>query len=192
MVSGAVILVGFSRNFEGILTKWLVQPPSSDFWKEPLLKYQLYVKCGYIGYNWEQRAQKVLSLEQTDATLSEATCCVRLHTLLHFVACCWELLHPIEHHCNKDTTTRKTVGATMLWVVASLHKLLKNAWQELDFNVTSKIENCNCLDKLWCKDFQRFTSISSMACLQCIWWCRRQLLVSGILIQRFFKWIFEN
>ena len=88
MVSGAVILVGFSRNFEGILTKWLVQPPSSDFWKEPLLKYQLYVKCGYIGYNWEQRAQKVLSLEQTDATLLEATCCVRLHTLLHFVACC--------------------------------------------------------------------------------------------------------
>ena len=29
---------------------------------------------------------------QTDATLLDVTRCVRLHTLLHVVACCWELL----------------------------------------------------------------------------------------------------
>ena len=34
---------------------------------------------------------------QTDATLLDVTCCVRLHTLLH-VSCCWELLHPFAHH----------------------------------------------------------------------------------------------
>ena len=44
---------------------------------------------------------------------------LRLHTVLHVVACCWELLYPFEHHCNKDVTTRKIVGATMLGVVAS-------------------------------------------------------------------------
>ena len=29
---------------------------------------------------------------QTDATLLDVTCCICLHTLLHDVACCWELL----------------------------------------------------------------------------------------------------
>ena len=41
-------------------------------------------------------------------TLLDATCFVRLHTLLHVVACCWELLHPFAHQCP-----------TMLGVVAS-------------------------------------------------------------------------
>ena len=53
-------------------------------------------------------------------TLLNVICCVRLHTLLHVVACCWELLHPFAHYCNTDATTRNIVGATMLGVVASL------------------------------------------------------------------------
>ena len=28
-------------------------------------------------------------------TLLDVTCCVRLHTLLHVAACCWELLHKV-------------------------------------------------------------------------------------------------
>ena len=36
-----------------------------------------------------------LSPVQTDATLLDVTCCVRLHTLLHIVACCWELLRKV-------------------------------------------------------------------------------------------------
>ena len=30
-----------------------------------------------------------MMLRATDATLLDVTCCVRLHTLLHVVACCW-------------------------------------------------------------------------------------------------------
>ena len=29
-------------------------------------------------------------------TLLDVTCCVRLHTLLHIVTCCWELLRKAE------------------------------------------------------------------------------------------------
>ena len=36
-----------------------------------------------------------LSLAQTDATLLDVTCCVRLHTLLHVVACCCMLLRVV-------------------------------------------------------------------------------------------------
>ena len=79
-------------------------------------------------------------------TLLDATCCVRLHTLLHVVPCCWELLHPFAHHCqhgrnnsqrrwtnnvgsycarlhttaNTDATTPIILGPTMLGVIASV------------------------------------------------------------------------
>ena len=33
-----------------------------------------------------------LSPVQTDSTLLDSTCCVRLNTLLHIVCQCWELL----------------------------------------------------------------------------------------------------
>ena len=36
-----------------------------------------------------------LSPLQTDATLLDIACCVHLHTLLHIVACCWELLRKV-------------------------------------------------------------------------------------------------
>ena len=32
---------------------------------------------------------------QTDATLLDITCCVHLHTLLHIVEFCWELLSKV-------------------------------------------------------------------------------------------------
>ena len=34
--------------------------------------------------------------------LLDFTCSVRLHTLLHVVACRWDLLHPFAHQCNTD------------------------------------------------------------------------------------------
>ena len=36
-----------------------------------------------------------LSPAQTDATLLDVTCCVRLHTLLHVVGCCCVLLRKV-------------------------------------------------------------------------------------------------
>ena len=40
-------------------------------------------------------AEDKLSPVQMDATLLDVTCCVRLHTLLRDVACCWELLRKL-------------------------------------------------------------------------------------------------
>ena len=53
---------------------------------------------------------------QTDVTLLDVTCCVRLHTLLHVVGCCWELL------CKVEIGQRPT----MLGVIASICTQLKN------------------------------------------------------------------
>ena len=45
---------------------------------------------------------------QTKATLLDVICCIRLHNLLHVVACrfqhCWELLHRFAHHCQQLPT----------------------------------------------------------------------------------------
>ena len=41
---------------------------------------------------WNSLPSNVLSPVQTDATLLDVTCCVRLHTLLHVVRCCCVLL----------------------------------------------------------------------------------------------------
>ena len=44
-------------------------------------------------------------------------------TLMHVVACCWELLLPFALHCNTDSATTRNivviVGTTMLEVVAA-------------------------------------------------------------------------
>ena len=37
----------------------------------------------------------ILKPSATDATLLDVTCCVGLHTLLHVVECCWELLRKV-------------------------------------------------------------------------------------------------
>ena len=37
----------------------------------------------------------ILKPSATDATLLDVTCCARLHTLLHVVGCCWELLRKV-------------------------------------------------------------------------------------------------
>ena len=42
----------------------------------------------------------ILKLRATDATLLDVTCCVRLHTLLHVVECCWELLRKVRNRSN--------------------------------------------------------------------------------------------
>ena len=42
----------------------------------------------------------VISSLQTDTTLLDVTCCVRLHSLLYVVACCWELLHKVSDRSN--------------------------------------------------------------------------------------------
>ena len=42
----------------------------------------------------------LISSLQTDATLLDVTCCVRFHTLLYVVACCWELLHKVWDRSN--------------------------------------------------------------------------------------------
>ena len=52
--------------------------------------------------------------------LLAVTYCICLHTLLHFGACCGELLHLFAHQCNTDATTCNIVDATMLGVVVSL------------------------------------------------------------------------
>ena len=45
-----------------------------------------------IGLMCMSNSIHVLRPLQTDPTLLDATCCLRLHTLLHVVACCWDLL----------------------------------------------------------------------------------------------------
>ena len=43
---------------------------------------------------WKLLAEK-FSPVQTEATLLDVTCCVRLHTLLHVVACCCLLFRKV-------------------------------------------------------------------------------------------------
>ena len=50
-------------------------------------------------------------------TLLDATCCLRLQTLLHVVPCCCIRLHITA---NTDATTLNIVGPTMLGVIASV------------------------------------------------------------------------
>ena len=48
----------------------------------------------------EPRAKEHKILGQQFATLLDVTRCVRLHTLLHVVACCWELLRKVRKRSN--------------------------------------------------------------------------------------------
>ena len=48
----------------------------------------------------EPRAKEHKILGQQFATLLDVTRCVRLHTLLHVVACCWELLRKVRKRLN--------------------------------------------------------------------------------------------
>ena len=46
--------------------------------------------CNWTQHCWPTISQHcwMLGCVQTDATLLDVTCCVRLHTLLHVVGCC--------------------------------------------------------------------------------------------------------
>ena len=52
-------------------------------------------------------ASSIPSPVQTDATLSVGCYMLRpfTHTLLHFLGCCWELLHLFGHHCQRGSNT---------------------------------------------------------------------------------------
>ena len=52
-------------------------------------------------------ASSIPSPVQTDVTLSVRCYMLRpfTHTLLHFLACCWELLHLFGHHCQRGSNT---------------------------------------------------------------------------------------
>ena len=57
--------------------------------------------------------------------IKNATYCVRVHTLLHVVACCWELLRVVGSCCAKFETPGQTFGPVkrdtrLLGVVASV------------------------------------------------------------------------
>ena len=52
------------------------------------------------------------------SVLSDVTCFVRLHTLLHPVACCWELLRKVWNCSNfKLRANGRNNPPTMLWVL---------------------------------------------------------------------------
>ena len=50
--------------------------------------------------SFKPRANGSNSIGQQLPTLLDVTCCVRLHTLLHVVACCWELLRKVWNRSN--------------------------------------------------------------------------------------------
>ena len=59
---------------------------------------------------------------QTDATLLDVTCCVRLHTLLHVVACC-VLLGVVASVCTPLPTRTQQVPTLLdqqFWELCSL------------------------------------------------------------------------
>ena len=65
------------------------------------------------------------------------TCCVRLHTLLHLVACCWELSHPFVNHCqhgrnNSQHGWPKNVGSCCFPFTRSLKRTKQRAQQADD------------------------------------------------------------
>ena len=49
----------------------------------------------HVSFQGESSPTGILGCVQTDATLLAVTCCVRLHTLLHVVACCCVLLRKV-------------------------------------------------------------------------------------------------
>ena len=80
----------------------------------------------------------VSSPTQTDATLLDVTCCVRLLTLLHVVAYCWELLHPFAHHNNSQHCWTNNAGSRCV----HLHSL---ANLKSSFNVCSLHRGLGCI-----------------------------------------------
>ena len=49
----------------------------------------------FTGYNLRLRANGRNIVDQQLPTLLDVTCCVRLHTMLHVVGCCWVLLRKV-------------------------------------------------------------------------------------------------
>ena len=77
-------------------------------------QYSVYIGTNvFRGDGHEKLAHK--AQRKTDATLLDVTCCVRLHTLLLVVACCWELLRKV---CNRSN----------VWLRANEPNNSQNCW----------------------------------------------------------------
>ena len=64
-------------------------------------------------------------------TLLDVTCCVRLHTPLHVVACCWEMLRKVWNLSNFEPTTPNISFDQWLpkYIIVRLHvQLLQQCW----------------------------------------------------------------
>ena len=85
--------VRVGRTFESVCLTYMNRPQRREnkVLNRFTANYYPFDKALSIFSRW----LKALSPVQTDATLLDVTCCVRLHTLLHVVGCCCVLLHKV-------------------------------------------------------------------------------------------------
>ena len=85
--------VRVGRTFESVCLTYMNRPQRREnkVLNRFTVNYYPFDKALSIFSRW----LKALSPVQTDATLLDVTCCVRLHTLLHVVGCCCVLLHKV-------------------------------------------------------------------------------------------------
>ena len=77
----------------------------SIWWQFPLFKCLETSWHGSFSSRFKPRANGINIAGQKLPTLLDASCCVRLHSLLHVVVCCyWELLHPFAHYCQHGSS----------------------------------------------------------------------------------------
>ena len=73
----------------------------SIWWQFPPFEFRSISWQGSFSSRFKPRANGINIVGQKLPTLLDASCCVRLHSLLHVVVCCyWELLHPFAHYCQ--------------------------------------------------------------------------------------------
>ena len=73
----------------------------SIWWQFPPFEFRSISWQGSFSLRFKPRVNGRNILGQKLPTLLDASCFVRLHSLLHVVVCCyWELLHPFAHYCQ--------------------------------------------------------------------------------------------
>ena len=76
----------------------------------------------FLSLNSRAKGRNIVG--QQLPTLLYITCCIRFHTLLHVVACCWELLRKVWNLSNvKRTQQVPTLSGQQCW------GLLRSYWQ---------------------------------------------------------------
>ena len=106
---------------------------------KPLLSGREFIACHFESPVQSANGRNIADhqVETTPNVLQDVTCCVRLLTLLHVAAFCWELLHRL-HTTATRTQQHATWLAQQCWELLFHLRLGNSTWEFLGVIFSSR------------------------------------------------------